>query len=127
MLVKLANDLYIEPAAKGYEQTQEIKDKLKDKAKKYALIESEARRFVAMTKEYGERVHEAFEEYEEEEDFGDFAAAAENTSGLLRKFEEVTNKHAELINEVDVLKNEADEGRREMSNRADNIRDREIF
>ena len=89
MLVKLANDLYIEPAAKGYEQTQEIKDKLKDKAKKYALIESEARRFVAMTKEYGERVQEAFEEYKEEEDFGDFAAAAENTSGLLRKFEEV--------------------------------------
>ena len=40
---------------------------------------------------------------------------------------QVTNKHAELINEVDVLKNEADAGRREMSNRADNIRDREIF
>ena len=59
MLIKLANDLYIEPATKGYEQTKEIKEKLKEKAKKYALIESEARRFVAMTREYGERVQEA--------------------------------------------------------------------
>ena len=58
-LVQLANELYFEPASKGYEQAKEIKEKLQEKAKKYAVIESEAKRFVAMTKEYGERVEEA--------------------------------------------------------------------
>ena len=59
MLIQLANDLYMEPAREGFEHAKEIREKLKDKAKRYAVIESEARRFVAMTKEYGERVEEA--------------------------------------------------------------------
>ena len=39
----------------------------------------------------------------------------------------MTNQHAELISEVDVLKNEADEGRRDMSDRANDMRDRKIL
>jgi len=126
-LVQLANELYFEPASKGFEQAKEIKEKLQEKAKKYAVIESEAKRFVAMTKEYGERVEEAYQDYQEDENFSDFVAEVENTSGLRRKGEEVTNQHAELIQEVEVLKGDADEGRREMNERANNLRDREIL
>jgi len=122
-LIKWANDIYIEPATKGYQQKIELVEKLKEKGKKYKLIESETRRFVAMTKEYGEIVEEAYVEYGEEKDFNEFASAAENTSGLRKKFEEVTNKHEELIHEVEVLKNEADGRHREMSDRANNLRD----
>ena len=60
MLIQLAQDLYLEPAREGIENAKEIRERLKEKAKQYAVIESEARRFVAMTKEYGQRVEEAW-------------------------------------------------------------------
>ena len=59
MLIQLANDLYMEPAREGFEHSEQIREKLKEKARRYAVIESEAKRFVAMTKEYGQRVETA--------------------------------------------------------------------
>ena len=40
---------------------------------------------------------------------------------------QVTNQHAGLIAEVQILKDEADEGRREMNERAAAVNDREIL
>jgi len=117
-LAKLAKDIYFDPAEKGFEKAKEIQDKLRQKAQKYMVIESEAKRFVAMTKEYGLRVEEAHQDYLEDKDFDAFVSEVEDTKDLRKKFEEVTNKHCEIIGEVGHLKDEAESGSNDMKCRA---------